>query len=95
MITFKTMQLPYTNQDVLRTHHMNMRYHNACKRLRNYFTNLVSSTKNAAKLLCASVTLCIHGIFPKTFKYTPLSICLSIVENDLINNKQTMHAHEV
>jgi hypothetical protein len=80
------MSLPYTNDDVLRSHRMNVRYYNACNRIRAYFTNFVGSTKNAAKLLCASVTSCIHGVFPSAFKYTALSICLSIVENDLTNN---------
>lgn len=80
------MSLPYTNDDVLRAHRMNVRYYNTCNRLRAYFTNLVGSTTNAAKLLCASVASCIHGIFPSAFKYTALSVCLSIVENDLTNN---------
>lgn len=83
----ESMSLPYTNDDVLRAHRMNLQYYNARNRICAYLSNLVESTKNAAKLLCASMTSCIHGIFPTTFKYTTLSICLSIVENDLVHNK--------
>jgi len=77
------MSLPYTNEDVIRADRVmyTMRNH-----IRGYFRNLMHSTKNAAKLLCASFTSCIHGIFPTTFKYTALATCLSIVENDLMHN---------
>lgn len=74
------MYLPYTNSDIARSNT------NTRIIINTYFRNLVSSTKNAAKLLCASVAACIHGIFPSTCKYTPLSVCLSIVEHDLIHN---------
>jgi hypothetical protein len=80
------MSLPYTNDDVMRAHHLNVHFYQARIRIRAYFTNLVGSTKNAAKLLCASVASCIHGVFPSAFKYTALSICLSFVETDLTNN---------
>jgi len=78
------MSLPYTNKDVIRADRVmyTMRNH-----IRGYFHNLMHSTQNAAKLLCASFTSCIHGIFPTTFKYTTLTVCLSIVENDLMHNK--------
>lgn len=99
------MSLPYTNDDVLRHHRLNVRFYNLRNRIRRYACNLTESTKNAAKLLCASVTSCIHGIFPSAFKYTALSICLSIVENDLTNNNipttkiqkidPFAHAHDV
>jgi hypothetical protein len=81
------MSLPFTNDDVVRAHRLNVRFYQARNRIRSYFCNLVDSTKNAAKLLYASVTSCIHGVFPSTFQYTPLSICLSIVEHDLSHGK--------
>jgi hypothetical protein len=82
-----TMSLPYTNDDVLRAHRLNVRFYNMRNRVRWYFRNLTDSTKNAAKLMCASVAACIHGVFPRIFKYTALSVCLSIVENDLTHGK--------
>lgn len=81
------MSLPYTNDDVVIAHHMNVKFYNMRKNIRNYFRNLVDSAQNSAKLLYASVTSCIHGIFPMTFRYTALSICLSIVETDLMHDK--------
>jgi hypothetical protein len=81
------MSLPYTNDDVLRAHRMNVRFYNMRNQLRHYFRNLANSAKNAAKLMCASVAACIHGVFPRTFKYTALAVCLSIVENDLMHNR--------
>lgn len=97
------MSLPYTNDDVMRAHRLNMRVYNLRNRIRWYFRNLIDSTKNAAKLMCASVAACIHGVFPRTFKYTALSMCLSIVENDLMHGKvpnpvpdsSTDHLHDV
>ena len=97
------MSLPYTNKDLVRADRM---IYNMRNDIRGYFRNLIDSTKNAAKLLCASVTSCIHGIFPMTFKYTALAMCLSIVENDLMHNKipnnisnnscnQNQHMHDV
>ena len=81
------MSLPYTNDDVVIAHHMNVKVYRMRNSIRSYFYNLSDSTKNAAKLLYASVTSCIHGLFPMTFRYTALSICLSIVETDLMNDK--------
>ena len=80
------MSLPFTNADVVRAHHLNVRFYQARNRIRWYMCNLMDSTKNAAKLLYASVTSCIHGVCPSMYKYTPLSVCLSIVENDLTHN---------
>jgi hypothetical protein len=66
---------------------MNVRIYTMRNNIRSYVRNLVDSTKNAAKLLCASVASCIHGVFPTMFKYTALSVCLSMVENDLMHNR--------
>ena len=74
------MYLPYTTNDIVCSNTNTRNMVNA------YFRNLVNSTKNAAKLLCASIAACIHGLFPSMCKYTPLSVCLSIVEHDLIHN---------
>ena len=88
------MSLPYTREDVMRAHRMNVHIYNMRNNIRGYLRNLTDSTKNAAKLLCASVASCIHGIFPSTFKYTALAVCLSIVENDLMHNKIPIIVHE-
>ena len=92
------MSLPYTNEDVLRAHRLNARFYNMRNRVRWYICNLTESTKNAAKLLGAAVASCIHGVFPRTFKYTALSVCLSIVENDLRHTQlpsANAHLHDV
>ena len=87
------MSLPYTREDVMRVHRMNVQIYNARNRIRWYLRNLTDSTKNAAKLLCASVASCIHGIFPSVFKYTAIAVCLSVVESDLMHNKIPVVAH--
>jgi hypothetical protein len=71
----------------MRAHRMNVRVYNMRHHVRGYIRNLVDSTKNAAKLLGASVASCIHGVFPTMFKYTALAVCLSMVENDLMQNR--------
>ena len=81
------MSLPYTNDDVMRAHHLNVRFYNMRNRVRWYICNLTDSTKNAAKLLGAAVASCIHGVFPRLFKYTAIAVCLSVVEHDLTHNK--------
>jgi hypothetical protein len=81
------MSLPYTKDDVLRAHRMNVRFYNTCNRVHWYLRNLTESTKNAAKLLGAAVASCIHGVFPHLFKYTAIAVCLSVVEHDLTHNK--------
>jgi hypothetical protein len=72
---------------------MNVQIYNIRNRIRDYLRNLNDSTKNAAKLLGASIASCIHGIFPSVFKYTTVAICLSVVENDLMHNKIPVVAH--
>ena len=91
------MSLPYTNEDLVRADRMIYTMRNGVRR---YFNNLIDSAKNSAKLLCASVAACVHGIFPTTFQYTALSVCLSIVEKDLKCNKvpekkMSSHMHDV
>ena len=89
------MSLPYTTNDIARSNT------NTRAMVDAYFRNLTNSTKNAAKLLCASIAACIHGLFPSMCKYTPLSVCLSIVEHDLIHNtvpkmrSEDNHLHDV
>ena len=88
------MSLPYTTNDIARSNT------NTRAMVDAYFRNLTNSTKNAAKLLCASIAACIHGLFPSMCKYTPLSVCLSIVEHDLIHNnvpklRSENHLHDV
>jgi hypothetical protein len=92
------MSLPYTNEDIVRADRRRM--HNVRNDVCNYFNHLIDSTKKSSKLLWASVAACIHGFFPMTFKYTALSVCLSIVENDLKHNKLheptvSSHMHDV
>ena len=87
------MFLPYTRDDVVRAHRMNVRVYNMRNNIRGYGRNLADSIKNAAKLLCASFAACIHGVFPHMFKYTALSVCLSIVENDLMQSRVPTMVH--
>jgi len=72
-------KLPYTNADV------------RCNMKHSLFNDCVTHVRKcmwtSAKLLCGSIAACIHGIIPRAFKYTALSVCLSIVEDDLQNNR--------
>lgn len=77
-------KLPYTNADV----RDNMNYAS----FKNYATHVRTCMWTSAKLLCGSIAACIHGIIPRAFKYTALSVCLSIVEDDLQNNRVRLPA---
>jgi hypothetical protein len=72
-------KLPYTNADV-RCNDMKHALFNDC------VTHVRKCMWTSAKLLCGSIAACIHGIIPRAFKYTALSVCLSIVEDDLQTN---------
>jgi hypothetical protein len=37
--------------------------------------------------LFASVAACINGFIPRAFRYTAMSVCLSIIEDDLQKNR--------
>jgi len=52
-----------------------------------YATHCAHCMNTSAKLLVASIAACIHGLIPRAFKYTAMSICLSIIEDDLQKNR--------
>lgn len=67
--------LPYTNADVGSPF-------NAAS-----FKHCMHCMHTSAKLFFASVAACINGFIPRAFKYTAMSICLSIIEDDLQKNR--------
>ena len=52
-----------------------------------YAAHAFQSMSTSAKLLLGSIAACINGIIPRAFKYTAMSICLSIIEDDLQHNR--------
>ena len=50
-------------------------------------THFANAMIVAVKLLMASIASCVNGFIPSAFKYTSVSICLSIIEDDLQNNR--------
>jgi hypothetical protein len=52
-----------------------------------YAAHALQSMSTSAKLLWGSIAACINGIIPHAFKYTTMSICLSIIEDDLQHNR--------
>ena len=71
--------LPYTNADVGSPF-------NAAS-LKKYAAHCTHCMQTSAKLLFASVAACINGFIPRAFRYTAMSICLSIIEDDLQKNR--------
>jgi hypothetical protein len=70
--------LPHTNADI----------RSASKMICNeYAAHALQSMRTSAKLLVASIAACINGIIPSAFKYTAMSVCLSIIEDDLQHNR--------
>ena len=78
--------LPYTNQEANALSKPKFNHFNA-RGLRSFATHLMHSIIVSAKLLLASVATCVNGFIPGAFKYTSASICLSIIEDDLQNNR--------
>lgn len=82
--------LPYTNQEANALSKPKFNHFNA-RGLRSFATHLMHSIIVSAKLLLASVATCVNGFIPRAFKYTSASICLSIIEDDLQNNRMPPH----
>ena len=79
------IMLPYTNQEANalskpKFNHFKLNMH-------GFATHFIRSMIVSAKLLLASVATCVNGFIPGAFKYTSASICLSIIEDDLQNNR--------
>jgi hypothetical protein len=55
-----------------------------------YAGHVLQSMSTSAKLLFGSIASCINGIIPCAFKYTAVSVCLSIIEDDLQNNRMPL-----
>ena len=58
--------------------------------LSKYATHALHSMSTSAKLLFGSIVACINGIIPCAFKYTAVSVCLSIIEDNLQNNRMPL-----
>ena len=80
--------LPYTNADIRPKPKMvdNLE-HVIIPSFNKYVTHFGKCMRVSAKLLLGSVAACINGIVPRVFKYTAMSICLSIFEDNLQNNR--------
>jgi hypothetical protein len=78
--------LPYTNQEANALSKSKLKHFNAIG-LRSFVNHLTHSMVVSAKLLMASIATCVNGFIPGAFKYASASICLSIIEDDLQNNR--------
>jgi len=84
--------LPYTNADIrpkpkiidLLSFNMNRVF---IPSFNAYAAHALQSMSTSAKMLLGSMAACINGIIPRVFKYTAMSICLSIIEDDLQHNR--------
>ena len=79
------IMLPYTTQEAnalskSKLKHVRLNMH-------GFATHFIRSMIVSAKLLLASIAACANGFIPRAFKYTSASICLSIIEDDLQNNR--------
>ena len=85
--------LPYTNADIRSIPKLvdNLK-HDVIPSFNKYVAHCGKRMCMSAKLLWGSIAACINGIFPRAFKYTAMSICLSIIEDDLQNNRVPLHA---
>jgi hypothetical protein len=84
--------LPYTNADIrpkskiinLLSFNVNLVF---IPSFNAYAAHALQSMSTSAKMLLGSIAACINGIVPRAFKYTAMSICLSIIEDDLQHNR--------
>ena len=83
-----SLNLPYTNADIRPKPKIiyNMK-HVLIPSFNAYAAHAFQSMSTSAKLLLGSIAACINGIIPRAFKYTAMSICLSIIEDDLQHNR--------
>ena len=72
-------KLPHTNADIRSTSIIMI-----CN---EYAAHGLQCMRTSAKLLVASIAACINGIIPRAFRYTAMSVCLSIIEDDLQHNR--------
>jgi len=86
MITMNGMyyNLPYTNADIRPKPKISELF---IPSFNAYAAHAFQAMSTSAKLLLGSIAACINGIIPRAFKYTALSICLSIVEDELQHNR--------
>ena len=85
--------LPYTNADSRPKPKMGDNLeHIIIPSFNKYVTHFRKCMRVSAKLLLGSIAACINGIVPRAFKYTAMSICLSIIEDDLQNNRVPLYA---
>lgn len=101
-----TFMLPYTNQEAAAMSRNKFKHFKSTiyGGTRTVATHFIHSMVVSAKLLMASISSCINGFFPSAFRYTTASICLSIIEDDLQNNRMpipqkqkqtTLNEHEL
>ena len=81
--------LPYTNQEASALSRSKFKHFkaNLYGGTRTAATHFMHSMVVSAKLLMASIAACVNGVIPSVFRYTTASICLSIIEDDLQNNR--------
>lgn len=81
-------KLPYSNADIRPKSKIicNM-IHTVIPSFNSYAAHALQSMITSAKLLLGSIAACINGIIPRAFKYTAMTICLSIIEDDLQHNR--------
>lgn len=85
--------LPYTNADIRPKPKMGDKIeHGIIQSFNAYMIHCGKCMRTSAKLLLGSIAECINGIIPRAFKYTAMSICLSIIEDDLQNNRMPLPA---
>jgi hypothetical protein len=81
--------LPYTNQEANALSRSKFKHFrsNLYGGTRTAATHFIHSMVVSAKLLMASIASCVNGFIPSAFRYTTASVCLSIIEDDLQNNR--------
>ena len=79
--------LPYTNADANPKSQFKFKQFGMTFDFASYAAHALHSMSVSSKLLLASIASCINGIIPRAFKYTAMSICLSIIEDNLQNNR--------
>lgn len=89
-----SFKLPYTNADTIskRIIHFDLGPDpsQVILSFNKYAGHALQSMSTSAKLLFGSIVACINGIIPCAFKYTAVSVCLSIIEDDLQNNRMPL-----
>jgi len=80
--------LPYTNQEANAMSKSKFKFkHFNARGTRAFATHCLHSMVVSAKLLLASIAACVNGVIPCALRYTAVGVCLSIIEDDLQNNR--------